>query len=419
MKTNFGHLLCALLLLGSVTGRASDGFDNNFISFHAHELLVEFLPGYEQDVLFGPSNQSVGSYFINLSNGTTFNAGVVTHFKLKEVKTHPRSAYFDRVLTSTLYYRIYATNDPNPPGYSEVSLSHTPLSESTCHTVSQQDNWSYNFNFMDVLAGLSNTTYFFEYYLESTLHDVGDESTPCNINAELQCDNNIEHPGRILTSRFPNTVVDPTVCSSGPNYYYTLTLANPSKIQFQVTNAAPLTWSAFQASKKMDSVVLNWATEQEKNVERFDVQRSTDGFRWVSIHEQSATGYSDSRSEYTFTDDHPVRGLDYYRLRAMDFDGTVNISSTVAVRFGDGLAQAQIFPSPATSSVSFRLSAEIRESAASVVVIDWAGQVLRTFPLSGQGEMPVPVDDLMAGLYFVEFRSEDGQRLATGKFVKE
>jgi hypothetical protein len=213
--------------------------------------------------------------------------------------------------------------------------------------------------------------------------------------------------------------VDPTVCSSGPNYYYTLTLANPSKIQFQVTNAAPLTWSQFQANKKMNSVVLNWTTEQEKNVERFDIQRSTDGLSWVSIHEKAAIGYSDERVEYSFTDDHPVRGLDYYRLRAVDFDGTVNISSTVAVRFGDGLAQAQIFPSPTRSSVSFRLSADLQESAVYAVIFDWAGQILRTFPLSGPDNAPLPVDDLVAGLYFVEFRSEDGERLTIGKFVKE
>ena len=166
-------------------------------------------------------------------------------------------------------------------------------------------------------------------------------------------------------------------------------------------------------------MVLNWATEQEKNVERFDIQRSTDGFRWITIHDQPAAGDSDNRIEYTFTDDHPVRGLDYYRLRAVDFDGTANLSSTVAVRFGDGLAEAQIFPSPARSFVSFRLSNELQESVVSAVVFDWSGQILHTFPLSDPGSLPVPVADLMAGLYFVEFRSEDGQRLAIGKFVKE
>ncbi len=422
MKTTL-HFLIFLLLFSAQETQAADGFDNNLISSDAFEMIVDiYASGAEKNVVFGPSTLSNGAYFITIPNGVAFyNAGVVNYFHVKVVKAHPRCAYFDRVDNVTFYYRIYSTSSSNPPNYFSVTMSpENSLDPNTCYTATQQQNWSNTFSpHLDVLEGLGNDTYYLEFYIEMDLHDVGDESTPCAINATLQCDQNLPHPGRQLSSRFPNGLVDPNVCQGSGSYYYSITLANPTKIRFQVTTSSPLTWLQFQGQKVREGIALQWATQQERDVEHFDLQRSGDGLRWESIHDHAAVGYSESRSDYHFTDVTPLPGLDYYRLRSVDFDGSEDFSPTVAVRYGSDPAQAVMYPNPARSSVSFRLEADVREKVAFASIFDPLGRLTRTIPLPEPGQdTPIPLDDLVAGLYFVEFRSEDGIRLATGKFLK-
>lgn len=421
MKTTL-HFLIFLALFSAQEMQAADGFDNNLISNDAFEMLVDiYASGSERNVVFGPSTLSNGAYFITIPNGIEYNAGVVNYFHVKLVKAHPRCAYFDRVENITFYYRIYSTS-ASPLGYNSVSLSpENTLDPNACYGATQQQNWSNTFSpHLDVLEGLGNDTYYIEFYIEMDLHDVGDESTPCAINATLQCDQNIPHTGRQLSSRFPNGVVDPNVCQGSPSYYYSLTLAAPTKIRFQVTTSSPLTWLQFQGQKVREGIALQWATQQERDVEHFDLQRSGDGLRWKSIHEHTAVGYSESRSDYEFTDVSPLSGLDYYRLRSVDFDGSEDFSPTVAVRYGSDPAQAVMYPNPARSSVSFRLETDVREKATLIAIFDPLGRLARTITLpEPDQDAPIPLDDLVAGLYFVEFRSEDGIRLATGKFLKQ
>lgn len=272
----------------------------------------------------------------------------------------------------------------------------------------------------DVLSGLGNGTYIFQFYVICDLHDVGDETTPCNINANLQCDNTYTHPNRQLSSRFPTGVTDPNVCSGNSNYYYGLTYAPGTKIRFQVTTSSPLTWLQFQAQKTREGIVLNWATEQERDVHHFDIQRSADGFRWTSIHEQHAVGYSAQRSDYEFTDLRPLPGIDYYRLRSIDFDGAESYSPTVVVRFGHAEEQAVMYPNPASGEVSFRLDAEVRKRVVDISLLDATGRWVKHWALSvpATDDQPLPLDDLREGLYWVEFRDENAERLATGKFLK-
>jgi hypothetical protein len=427
MKTTL-QILLLLLFFFSPKAWAADGFDNNLISNDAFEMTIDlYSSGNERRVVFGPSALSSGTYYIPIPNYSEFNAGVANYFKIKKIFAHPRSAYFDRVDNVTFYYRIYPASSPPPEGTGYVVLGdypfgHVGFDPNACYTSSQQDDWTMDRagDHFDVLNGLGNGTYIFQFYIVCDLHDVGDETDPCNINALLLCDQNIPHAGRQLSSRFPNGVVDPNVCSNSSNYYYNLVLATPTKIRFQVTSAAPLTWLQFQGKKVSNGIALEWATEQERNVERFDLQRSSDGVRWLSIHEQAATGFSETRSDYRYTDTRPLPGVDYYRLRSVDFDGAENFSPTLAVRYGDTPAQALMYPSPARGSVSFRLEKELRENAAYAHIFDPLGRLALTLRLPEPGQdQPLLLDGLATGLYFVEFRSEEGVRLANGKFLKE
>jgi Secretion system C-terminal sorting domain len=61
------------------------------------------------------------------------------------------------------------------------------------------------------------------------------------------------------------------------------------------------------------------------------VERSGDQSSWTKVGSVKAKGYSSTTTNYTFTDQLPLDGNDYYRLKMVDLDGKYVYSRTVSV----------------------------------------------------------------------------------------
>lgn len=82
--------------------------------------------------------------------------------------------------------------------------------------------------------------------------------------------------------------------------------------------------SEFHARRENNTVVLEWATEEESNLLRFDLQRSSDNVRWLKIGEKPAAGESTTFNQYSFIDQTVFKTTlsnFYYRLVMVDKNG--------------------------------------------------------------------------------------------------
>ncbi len=77
---------------------------------------------------------------------------------------------------------------------------------------------------------------------------------------------------------------------------------------------------------------LHWTTASEINSDFFEVQKSTDGINFYTIGNVDAAGYSTAELNYLFYDDDPIVGINYYKLRMVDFNGDYEYSNTIAIR---------------------------------------------------------------------------------------
>ena len=96
------------------------------------------------------------------------------------------------------------------------------------------------------------------------------------------------------------------------------------------TTVLPLKLIYFNAERKSGTSFINWTTENEKGVDRFDIQRSYTTNNFTTIGTVSAKNLT-FRQEYNFEDHTPLTGIAYYRLRSVDKDGKSNFSKIVAV----------------------------------------------------------------------------------------
>jgi hypothetical protein len=91
----------------------------------------------------------------------------------------------------------------------------------------------------------------------------------------------------------------------------------------------PVELSAFTAKTKGNSVGLSWTTASEKNASHYLVTRSTDGKNFSSIARVEAAGNSNAAKTYSYTDNTPFAGTNYYQLQQVDLNGDTHASKVV------------------------------------------------------------------------------------------
>lgn len=117
----------------------------------------------------------------------------------------------------------------------------------------------------------------------------------------------------------------------------------------------PVELGDFFAKKQDASVKFNWLTYSERNSLRFDIERSSDAKTFSKIGEVKALGQSAVRYDYDFLDKSPLDGVNYYRLRQIDFDGLAQVSKTISVYFDRDAKDknwANVFPTMIHDNIS-------------------------------------------------------------------
>jgi hypothetical protein len=166
------------------------------------------------------------------------------------------------------------------------------------------------------------------------------------------------------------------------------------------TNPLAIKLSGFTAQNVNNQYVqLQWSTSQEVNNNYFLVQRSVDGIHYSDIINVPGAGNSNITLNYSAQDDHAVQGINYYRLKEVDFDGKFSYSAVIPVRFGQQVAP-MIYPNPARSYFTIVAG---QDPVKSVSVFDVSGKVTRKISYgSGVSALTVYCADMAPGVYIIQ-----------------
>ncbi|NML22937.1 T9SS type A sorting domain-containing protein [Pseudoflavitalea sp. G-6-1-2] len=114
----------------------------------------------------------------------------------------------------------------------------------------------------------------------------------------------------------------------------------------------PVSWLSFTATvTPAKKVWLQWKTAGELNSDHYVVERSASRSVWESIGTVKAAGSASSVTSYEFTDQHPLNGVSYYRLKQIDKDGTPNQSVIRSVNIDEDHTALSCYPNPATTEL--------------------------------------------------------------------
>ncbi|MFK8009720.1 MAG: T9SS type A sorting domain-containing protein [Saprospiraceae bacterium] len=180
--------------------------------------------------------------------------------------------------------------------------------------------------------------------------------------------------------------------------------------EFENVGSLPIELISFRADYQQDKVKLTWVTANEINNEYFTIQHSVDGINFRDVEDINGTGNSTSIQSYFTFHKEPMRGINYYRLKQTDFDGTSSLSNIEAVRIFDGKINA--FPNPVINEINISF-ADFEKGAINFAIYNIYGKEIFSQQVDIDNRLQVinlnEVGSFLPGTYFIKiFNSPNG-----------
>lgn len=170
----------------------------------------------------------------------------------------------------------------------------------------------------------------------------------------------------------------------------------------QVSSPLPIELISFTAVEKEDHNLLEWVTLAEVNNEVFTLERSSNGNDFYAIGTVPGAGNSKVVLSYSFKDMKPLSGVNYYRLRQTDYDGTSTTSKIIAIRrHGSGTFNVIASPNPSKGVFNLAVSASTT-GMYKLKVTDASGKGIIEDQVEITGDhmmLPIDLTSFQAGLY--------------------
>jgi hypothetical protein len=223
--------------------------------------------------------------------------------------------------------------------------------------------------------------------------------------------------GHYTFAKVSNNPATFTIDETNPlGAFYTI-ISPPSIVQIfsgcTIDNVVlPLDLRSFTAKKDKtngDKTLVQWESVGEKNLETYIVERSEDGINFKPIgFERPKAKNETEKVDYSFMDDKPAIGINYYRLQSKELSKKVNYSKIVSVDFGLGI-KAKTFPNPFTAELNIEIDIEQGvKGEVTVDMFDTSGKQVLTKKLNAEGRklnFDIPTEGLVPGSYVIRIKN--------------
>lgn len=263
------------------------------------------------------------------------------------------------------------------------TISNTTLSKDTVTSATFANTYvsrTYRFSDTPVFSGAIRIN-----YLDTELNGLADSSLQVG-----------SYNGSSFQALGTNTVntVDNYVLTTGISSY-------PLQELILTTGVAlPLRIISVSAIRQETVVAIKWETAQEYHVRHYDVQRSTDGIRWTTAISGVSAKNVPYSSIYQIIDAPAFDGQLFYRVRQVDINGAVFLSSVVSVARHNTSGHAIIMPNPAKDN--FIILDVDRKNIVAVDVLNATGRLVRHWQ---QGQNTYDLTSLSTGLYYIQIQT--------------
>ena len=175
-------------------------------------------------------------------------------------------------------------------------------------------------------------------------------------------------------------------------------------VRMVVSNDVPVELTSLNIDNKSNNVILSWTTATETNNKGFEIERKSKEI-WEKIAFVEGKGSTTETQSYQFIDKDLKPAKYQYRLKQIDFDGTVSYSSIIEgeVAAPDKFDLSQNYPNPFNPLTVINYQLPVN-SFVTLKIYDVLGNEIKT----------VVNENQEAGTYKINF---DGSSLTSGMYI--
>jgi hypothetical protein len=177
----------------------------------------------------------------------------------------------------------------------------------------------------------------------------------------------------------------------------TFTLGSVSSL-----NPLPISLLNFAASKQGENVLVKWSTTNESNNDYFTIEKSYDGKVWSSVGVLKGAENSNGILNYQLFDYNTKIGIQYYRLKQTDLNGSIYYSKIISINFnGEISSQIKLYPQPVAGILNVNIPNNENENAC-ISVYNAFGEKLLIFQNLSGLDFQLDLSKFIAGVYYIE-----------------
>ncbi|MFI5237951.1 MAG: T9SS type A sorting domain-containing protein, partial [Ignavibacteriales bacterium] len=193
-----------------------------------------------------------------------------------------------------------------------------------------------------------------------------------------------------------------------------------SIMRFDPHGFVPVELVSFTSSVTGNNVLLKWSTATELNNQGFDIEKSTNPDIWEKIGFVAGSGTTSEPRLYSFTDNDLKTGKYYYRLKQIDFDGTIEYSDAIEVEVSIPFTFSldQNYPNPFNPSTTIKYSVPT-DGFINIAVYSVLGEkvidIVNGNHTAGNYEITFNASKLSSGTYV--YKMESGEFVSVKKMM--
>lgn len=182
----------------------------------------------------------------------------------------------------------------------------------------------------------------------------------------------------------------------------------PPDIENPEGSALPVEWVGFEGKHFEGNILLQWYIASQYNNDYFIVERSLDMLHFEEIGMVDGHGTTNQLIRYSYIDQNAVNGEAYYRIKQIDFDGTINYSLIISVNYKSENHFLAVYPNPANESW-LNIRTEGLTGKIQMHVFNASGQIIleEDFDVQSNFTKKLNISNLPNGLYNIRIQDSN------------
>jgi len=196
-------------------------------------------------------------------------------------------------------------------------------------------------------------------------------------------------------------------------------ILNELTVSVNVAPILPVTGLKLNGYATATANLLNWYAYNEREMNDYTIERSLDGLIFNTIGNQLASVTTNGNNNYNYSDNNPLNGLNYYRIKGNSNNGQIQFSNITTIRFGSKQPTLLVAPNPVEYHLLSLKVVQLNKGVYTLQISDAIGRLVSKrllFYVGGSGAIKTSLPQtIKAGVYYVKLIGEGSE--FTEKFI--